>query len=132
MMTKEIFENIGKTITKAADTAVSKTEDFFTVTKIKGKIAEEDRMIRQICEKIGRQVYEEYINGTVYTDAVADLCKDIERHESAKKEQQRDLDLFRSQKTEAYAEETCAEETCAEETHAEEAYAEEAAFEDEV
>lgn len=110
-MTKDIFENIGKTITKAADTAVSKTEDFFTVTKIKGKIAEEDRIIRQICEKIGRQVYEEYKNGSAYTDAVADLCKDIERHEFVKKEQQRDLELFYNKKTEESTDEAVFEDT---------------------
>lgn len=118
-MTKDFFENIGKTITKATDTAVSKTEDFFTVTKIKGRIAEENRMIEQICRKIGHQVYDEYLKGTVYSESIADMCKDIERHEEEKKVQQKDLDLFRSKKADENSvnpEEGCTEDLFEEET----------------
>lgn len=97
-MAKDFFENIGKTITNAADTAVNKTEDFFTVTKIKGKIAEENRMIDQICRNIGHEVFKEYLSGTAYSEAIAEMCKDIERHEGVIKEQERDLNLFQSKK----------------------------------
>lgn len=97
-MAKDFFDKVGDTVTKAADAAVTKTEDFFTVTKIKGKIAEEERMIKQICCNIGRQVFEEYTNGIAYSEEIVKMCEDIGRHEEEKKVQQRDLDLFRSKR----------------------------------
>ncbi len=99
-MAKDLFENIGKKITKVTGEAVNKTEDFFTVTKIKGRMAEEDRMIAQICRKIGREVYEEYKNGQVFSEVIVELCKDIERHEEEKKNQEKDLALFKETKNE--------------------------------
>ena len=92
----DFFENLGKTISKATNTAVDKTEDFFTVTKIKGKIAEEDRMINQICSNIGHIVYKEYLEGKELSDTVVTLCQEIERHEKTKKAQKRDLALFQN------------------------------------
>lgn len=97
-MASDFFENVGKTINKTTSTVVSKTEEFFTVTKIKGKIAEENRMIDQICRNIGHEVLKEYLNGTVFSEEIVNMCKDIERHEEVKKEQERDLNLFQNKK----------------------------------
>lgn len=99
MAATDFFENIGRSIFKATSTAVDKTEDFFTVTKLKGKIAEEERMIDQICRNIGREVYKEYTNGQAYSEVIAEMCKDIKRHEEVKKTQEKDLALFQNKKT---------------------------------
>lgn len=99
-MAKEVFENIGKTITEAAGKAVNKTEDFFTITRIKGKMAEEDRMINLICRKIGKEVYEEYKHGQAFSEVIAELCQDIERHENEKINLEKDLEFFKKAKEE--------------------------------
>ena len=97
-MAKDFFDNLGKTISKVAGDAVNKTEDFFAVTKIKGKIAEEKRMIEKLCCKIGHEVYKEYQSGTVFSDVLADLCVSIEKHEEEIIAQQNNLDLFNEKK----------------------------------
>ena len=92
----DFFENLGKSLTRATNTAVDKTEDFFTITKIKGKMAEEDRMINQICCNIGKAIYKDYQEGKEFSENILLLCKEIERHEEIKKAQKRDLDLFQN------------------------------------
>ena len=99
-MAKEFFDNLGKTISKVAGEAVNKTEDFFAVTKIKGKIAEEKRMIEKICSKIGHEVYKEYKAGSVFSEALADLCAGIEKHEDEIFAQQKNLELFKEKAAE--------------------------------
>lgn len=108
-MANEFFDNLGKTITKVAGDAVSKTEDFFAVTKIKGKIAEEKRMIEKLCCKIGHEVYKEYKAGSVFSETLADLCVGIEKHEEEILVQQQNLELFKEKK-EKTADESVAKE----------------------
>jgi hypothetical protein len=99
-MANEFFDNLGKTISKVAGEAKSKTEDFFAVTKIKGKIAEEKRMIEKLCCKIGHEVYKEYKKGGAFSDALADLCAGIEKHEEEILVQQKNLELFKEKAAE--------------------------------
>ena len=99
-MAKEFFDNLGKTISKVAGDAVTMTEDFFAVTKIKGKIAEEKRMIEKICAKIGHEVYKEYKSGTAFSETLAELCASIEKHEDEIFAQQQNLELYKEKKAE--------------------------------
>ena len=124
-MAKEFFDNLGKTITKVAGDAVSKTEDFFAVTKIKGKIAEEKRMIEKLCCKIGHEVYKEYKAGTAFSEILADLCDGIEKHEEEILVQQKNLELFREKKEDAVEEPAASEDINEEDAVSEEIFADE-------
>ena len=87
----DFFRDLGKTITKAAGDVSDKTGDFFEVTKLKGQISSEEKIISQAYAAIGEILYEEYEAGTVVSEEIAEICKDIDRHKKRIKVLEKDL-----------------------------------------
>ena len=90
-MSDDFFNDLGKTITKAANDAVDKTTEFFEATKIRTQIAGEGKSIEKDYRDIGEIVYKLYMEGTPVTDAVAKLCDDVKAHEDRINDLRREL-----------------------------------------
>lgn len=90
-MSEDFFNDLGKTITKAANGAVDKTTEFFEATKIKAQISGEGKSIEKNYRDIGEIIYKLYMEGTPVTDEVAKVCSDVQAHEERIKSLRRDL-----------------------------------------
>lgn len=90
-MSEDFFNDLGKTITKAANDAVDKTTEFFEATKIKAQIAGEGKSIEKNYRDIGEIIYKLYTEGTPVTDEVAKICDDVCAHEEHIKSLRNDL-----------------------------------------
>lgn len=90
-MSEDFFNDLGKTITKAANDAVDKTTEFFEATKMKAQIAGEGKSIEKNYRDIGEIIYKLYMEGTPVTDEVAKICDDVQAHEDHIKSLRKDL-----------------------------------------
>jgi predicted nucleic acid-binding Zn ribbon protein len=69
------FENVGKKVGKATQTAVKKSGEFIEVQKINLNIKTEFDRIENLYTQIGKLIYNEYCGGKELNDPVKDLCK---------------------------------------------------------
>ncbi len=94
----DFLRDLGKTITKAAEDVSDKTGEFFEVTKMKGQIASEEKIISQAYAAIGAILYKEYENGTAVSEEIAEICKDIDRHKKRISALEKDLKYMKGGK----------------------------------
>lgn len=79
-MTEDFFEDLGKTITKAATNVVDKTGELFESTKIKAQITGEDKLVDKSYRDIGEIIYKLHMEGQPFGDDVMRLCDDVQAH----------------------------------------------------
>lgn len=94
----DFLRGLGQTITKTASDVTDKTEEFFEVTKLKGQIASEEKVINQAYASLGGMLYKEYENGTVVSEEIAEICKDIDRHKERIEVLEKDLGYLKGKK----------------------------------
>lgn len=94
----DFLRGLGQTITKTASDVSDKTEEFFEVTKLKGQISGEEKVINQAYARIGEILYREYSEGTVVSEEIAEICSDIDRHKERIEALEKDLGYLRGKK----------------------------------
>ncbi|MGE5327980.1 MAG: zinc ribbon domain-containing protein [Deltaproteobacteria bacterium] len=80
------LENLGKTISGAAQTAAKKSGEMVEITKINMSIGSEEDKIEKLQMQIGKKVYENSVAGTpISADDFKDACNEItERNNTIK------------------------------------------------
>jgi len=80
------LENLGKTISGAAQTAAKKSGEMVEITKINMAIGSEEDKIEKLQLQIGKKVYENAVAGAaISSDDFKDLCNEItERNNTIK------------------------------------------------
>lgn len=80
------LENLGKTISGAAQQAAKKSGEMVEITKINMSIGSEEDKIEKLKLAIGKKVFESYTAGTkISIDDFQDLCKEVaDRNETIK------------------------------------------------
>lgn len=80
------LENLGKTISGAAQTAAKKSGEMVEITKINMAIGSEEDKIEKLQLQMGKKVYDNFVAGTaVSLDDFKDACNEIvERYNTIK------------------------------------------------
>ena len=94
----DFLRGLGQTITKTANDVTDKTEEFFEITKLRGQISGEEKVIHQAYARLGELLYKEYEAGTAVSEDVAEICKDIDRHKERVSALEKDLSYLRGKK----------------------------------
>lgn len=94
----DFLRGLGQTITKTANNVTDKTEEFFEITKLRGQISGEEKIITQAYARLGEMLYKEYEAGTVVSEEIAEICKDIDRHKEKIEVLEKDLGYLRGKK----------------------------------
>lgn len=72
------LENLGKTISGAAQTAAKKSGEMVEITKINMSIGSEEDKIEKLQTEIGKKVYDSSVAGTpISLDDFKDMCNEI-------------------------------------------------------
>lgn len=92
-MSRDIWDNIGRAVTGAADTVGRKTGEVVSVAKLKNQIYSLERDINRDYVAIGKIVYERYAAAGQMEDAALEpLCEAIAQKEILIDEYQGEID----------------------------------------
>ena len=80
-MNKDIWDDIGRAVTGAADTVSRKTGELVDVAKLKNQIYSLEREMKRDFEALGKIVYERYTEEGATEKAFESLCEEIARRE---------------------------------------------------
>ena len=80
-MNKDIWDDIGRAVTGAADTVSRKTGERVDVAKLKNQIYSLEREMKRDFEALGKIVYERYPEEGATEKAFESLCEEIARRE---------------------------------------------------
>ena len=80
-MNKDIWDDIGRVVTGAADTVSRKTGELVDVAKLKNQIYSLEREMKRDFEALGKIVYERYTEEDATEKAFESLCEEIARRE---------------------------------------------------
>jgi len=72
-----LFDNLGKKIGDAAQSAVKKSGELVEVTKLNLSISAEEGKIKELYEKIGEYIYNQYAEGKEMIPEVNEFCSQI-------------------------------------------------------
>lgn len=75
------FENLGKKVGEAAQSAAKKSNEFIEINKLNSNINSEEEIIKKIFEQIGRIVYENFCLNPDKAVDCKELCQQIKDHE---------------------------------------------------
>ncbi len=80
-MNTEFFDNIGRTISDAAETVGRKTGELAEIVRLKNQVYGLERGIKKDYEELGKMIYERYASqGTVQEDLLP-ICEEIAQKE---------------------------------------------------
>lgn len=71
------FEDLGKTISNAAEAVGKKTEAFIAVQKLRGQIHSSERSIEKNYKDLGEIIFRRYAIGETVDEEVAIVCEEI-------------------------------------------------------
>ena len=80
-MNKDIWDDIGRAVTGAADTVSRKTGELVDVAKLKNQIYSLEREMKRDFVALGKIVYERYTEEGATEKAFESLCEEIARRE---------------------------------------------------
>lgn len=80
-MKKEVWDDIGRAVTGAADTVSRKASEIVETTRLKNQIYSLERGIRRDYETLGKIVYERYVEDGFTENRFEELCEEITRKE---------------------------------------------------
>lgn len=93
MMNSNIWDNIGRTVTGAADTVSRKATEVAGVAKLKNQIYSLERDMKRDYEAIGKIVYDRFAAaGSLEDEPLQQLCEEIARKEILIDEYQGEID----------------------------------------
>lgn len=75
----EFFDELGRTITDAADKVGKKTEKIVELQRVKGQISSMERNIEKNISELGYMVYEKYQLGEELDQKFIPICEEIQR-----------------------------------------------------
>lgn len=79
MKVKGALSDIGKSISKGAETAMKKSGDLFSISKLMLAISSEESNIKDIYSKIGEKIYNRHEKGKFDDKEFENYFKDIEK-----------------------------------------------------
>ncbi len=80
-MKKDIWDDIGRAVTGAADTVTRKAGEIADITRLKNQIYSLERDIKRDYEALGKIVYERYTEEGATEKAFESICEEIARRE---------------------------------------------------
>lgn len=75
----EFFDELGKTITDAADKVGKKTEQVIEIQRVKTQISSMERNIEKNISELGEIIYEKYQLGEELDQEFIPVCEEIQR-----------------------------------------------------
>lgn len=80
-MGKDVWDDIGRAVTGAADTVSRKASEIVETTRLKNQIYSLERGIRRDYEALGKIVYDRYTEEGFTEKRFEELCEEIARKE---------------------------------------------------
>ena len=80
-MNKDIWDDLGRAVTGAADAVSRKAGEIVEITRLKNQIYSLEREIRRDYEALGKIVYERYTEEGATEKEFESLCEEIARRE---------------------------------------------------
>ena len=78
--TQDFFDGLGHTISKTARSLGDRLNQELESSKLHGRIAAEEKQIKELKEEIGSLIYSNYDAGEVYDGEMGKLCLEIADH----------------------------------------------------
>jgi ribosomal protein L40E len=75
------LSKIGKYIEDGVSNVAYKSENLFEVSKLNMAISSEEKMIDDICKKIGKKIYKDYKEKKINDKSLIDKCEEIDEIE---------------------------------------------------
>lgn len=96
MKVKDTLSDIGKSIGKSAETAMKKSGEFLSISKLMLAISSEESNIKDIYAKIGEKIYKRHERGKFEDKEFEEYFKDIERCKKEIRELKREIDKVKN------------------------------------
>ncbi|MCI8597206.1 MAG: hypothetical protein HFJ10_02010 [Lachnospiraceae bacterium] len=80
-MNKEIFDDLGRAISSAADTIGRKTGELVEITRLKNQIYNLERGIKKDYTDLGKMIYERYMSTGTTEESLLPICEEIAQKE---------------------------------------------------
>lgn len=74
----EFFESLSRSFTKTADKVAKRTDEFISVQKVKSRKNSLENQVSASYRTIGKLVHQDYLNGEMVSEEIAELCEKIE------------------------------------------------------
>lgn len=76
-MNKEVFDDIGRVLSGAADVVSRKAGEAVELTRLKNQIFSLEREIKRDYADLGKMIYEQYLESGVADEAFMPICEEI-------------------------------------------------------
>ncbi len=96
-MNKEVFDDIGRVISGAADTVSRKTGELVEVARLKNQIFNLEREIKRDYADLGKMIYEQYLESGTADESLAPICEGITRKEILVDEYEREIECLKKE-----------------------------------
>lgn len=80
-MSKDIWDDIGRAVTGAADTVSRKSREVAELTRLKNQIYSQEREIKRDYMTLGKMLYEKFVQEGSTEEPYLTLCESIARRE---------------------------------------------------
>lgn len=80
-MSKDIWDDIGRAVTGAADTVSRKSREVAELTRLKNQIYSQEREIKRDYMALGKMLYEKFVQEGSAEEPYLTLCESIARRE---------------------------------------------------
>ena len=80
-MNKDIFDNIGRTISDAAETVGRKTGELAEMARLKHQVYGLERAIKKDFTDLGKMIYERYAGQGIIDQDLLPICEEIAQKE---------------------------------------------------
>ncbi len=80
-MNKDVWDDIGRAVTGAADTVSRKSKEIAEVTRLKNQIYSQEREIKRDYMAIGKMLYEKFVQEGNVEEPYLTFCESIARRE---------------------------------------------------
>lgn len=81
-MNKEVFDDIGRVISGAADVVSRKTGEAVELTRLKSQIYNLEREIKRDFADLGKMIYEQYLESEDAEESLKPICEEITKKKS--------------------------------------------------
>lgn len=85
------FDELGRTISNAAENVGRKTELFLEIQKMKSRLHSAQRAVEKSCRELGELIYRRYDEGEKMDSEVSLICEDIDQMKEVMEELQEEL-----------------------------------------
>lgn len=96
-MNSEIFDNIGRAISDAADVVGRKTGELVETTRLKNQVYGLEREIKKDFADLGKIIYERYVSTGTMEEDLLPICEEIAQKEILLDEYKREIDDLKNE-----------------------------------